>query len=86
MFDLVDPIDCRSVSCDDHVIQEKMTSLRDNGFINYFGMQRFGTSTVPTYHVGRSANNNTRALFVFTFLFVYCLFTDVYFTRTGREQ
>jgi tRNA pseudouridine13 synthase len=43
----------RSVSCDDHVIQEKMTSLRDNGFINYFGMQRFGTSTVPTYHIGR---------------------------------
>ena len=43
----------RSVSCDDHVIHEKMMSLRDKGFINYFGMQRFGTSTVPTFHVGR---------------------------------
>jgi tRNA pseudouridine13 synthase len=30
-----------------------MTSLRDKGFINYFGMQRFGTSTVPTFLMGR---------------------------------
>ena len=30
-----------------------MCSLRDVGFINYFGMQRFGTSTVPTYDIGR---------------------------------
>ena len=43
----------RNVSCDDHVINDKIRSLRDNGFINYFGMQRFGTSSVPTYHIGR---------------------------------
>ena len=30
-----------------------MTSLKNNGFINYFGMQRFGTTSIPTHHVGR---------------------------------
>ncbi|KAJ3269926.1 hypothetical protein HDV01_000813 [Terramyces sp. JEL0728] len=27
-------------------------SLGKHGFINYFGMQRFGTRKIPTYHVG----------------------------------
>ena len=31
-----------------------MTQLRDRGFVNYFGMQRFGTMTVPTPDVGRA--------------------------------
>eukprot|EP00058_Branchiostoma_floridae_P014536 XP_002600024.1 hypothetical protein BRAFLDRAFT_79734 [Branchiostoma floridae] len=35
-------------------IEAGMTSLRDNGFINYFGMQRFGTTSVPSHHVGRA--------------------------------
>ncbi len=42
----------RNVSCEDHVISEGMTSL-SSGFVNYFGMQRFGTASVPTYHIGR---------------------------------
>ncbi len=42
----------RNVSCDDHVINEVMQSLSDAGFVNYFGMQRFGTSTIPTHRVG----------------------------------
>lgn len=25
------------------------------GFVNYFGLQRFGTSAVPTHHIGRAA-------------------------------
>ena len=29
-----------------------MTSLRERGFINYYGMQRFGTSLVSTHSVG----------------------------------
>lgn len=29
------------------------TSLRDKGFINYFGLQRFGTGAVPTHDVGK---------------------------------
>uniref|UniRef100_A0A6Q2Z6T3 TRUD domain-containing protein n=1 Tax=Esox lucius TaxID=8010 RepID=A0A6Q2Z6T3_ESOLU len=35
-------------------IQQAMTSLRDTGFINYYGMQRFGTTAVPTYQVGKA--------------------------------
>ena len=47
---------CRKVHCDDDdVISVAMASLRDTGFINYYGMQRFGTSTIPTHHVGRYA-------------------------------
>ncbi|TKY89671.1 hypothetical protein EX895_001456 [Sporisorium graminicola] len=29
-----------------------MDVLRDRGFINYFGMQRFGTGAIPTHHIG----------------------------------
>lgn len=43
----------RNVSCDDHVISKAVKSLGELGFINYFGMQRFGTSSIPTHHVGR---------------------------------
>ncbi|KAI9260830.1 pseudouridine synthase [Sporodiniella umbellata] len=34
-------------------LQASLESLRDNGFLNYFGMQRFGTSSVMTHTVGR---------------------------------
>jgi tRNA pseudouridine13 synthase len=33
-------------------IEKAMESLRENGFINYYGMQRFGTSLVSTHTVG----------------------------------
>jgi len=33
-------------------IEGAMQSLRDYGFINYYGMQRFGTSLVSTHTVG----------------------------------
>ena len=33
-------------------IEKAMASLRENGFINYYGMQRFGTSLVSTHSVG----------------------------------
>ncbi|KAG2225854.1 hypothetical protein INT45_007098 [Circinella minor] len=33
---------------------ESMESLRERGFINYFGMQRFGTGTIMTHEVGRA--------------------------------
>lgn len=47
------PVACRRVSCDDHVIKESFASLKEVGFVNYFGMQRFGTSGVPTHRIGR---------------------------------
>ncbi|XP_033745406.1 pseudouridylate synthase 7 homolog [Pecten maximus] len=43
---------------DDTKINQSLASLRDYGFINYFGMQRFGTTTIPTYHIGRAVLNS----------------------------
>ena len=34
-------------------ILASMESLRDKGFVNYFGMQRFGTGSVPTFDIGK---------------------------------
>ncbi|KAJ3173412.1 hypothetical protein HDU87_007573 [Geranomyces variabilis] len=43
----------RDVECREEAdIERAMCSLRDNGFVNYFGMQRFGTRSLPTYAVG----------------------------------
>ncbi|NP_001016884.1 pseudouridylate synthase 7 homolog [Xenopus tropicalis] len=44
----------RNVTGTSEQIVQAMTSLRDIGFINYYGMQRFGTTAVPTYQVGRA--------------------------------
>ncbi|XP_062611558.1 pseudouridylate synthase 7 homolog [Saccostrea cucullata] len=43
----------RSVSGSEETVQTALESLKTNGFINYFGMQRFGTTTIPTYRVGK---------------------------------
>ena len=62
---------CRKVSCDNHVIDERMTSLRDRGFVNYFGMQRFGTTTIPTYHVGKQVTALHNNMSVQGYVYVY---------------
>lgn len=33
-------------------LELSLQSLKSNGYLNYFGMQRFGTSTVLTHTVG----------------------------------
>lgn len=33
-------------------INQSLTSLRENGFINYYGMQRFGTFSISTHTIG----------------------------------
>jgi tRNA pseudouridine13 synthase len=33
-------------------ITESLASLQQNGFLNYFGMQRFGTGSVCTNEIG----------------------------------
>lgn len=38
----------------DAQIAGAIAALAERGFINYFGAQRFGTSSVPTHHVGRA--------------------------------
>ncbi|KAG9063739.1 multisubstrate pseudouridine synthase 7 [Linnemannia hyalina] len=46
-------ITLRNVQVDsEDTLNKSMTSLRDKGFINYFGMQRFGTGSVGTHEVG----------------------------------
>lgn len=44
----------REVTGDDELLNRSMESLSKNGFINYFGRQRFGTHGTPTHHVGKA--------------------------------
>lgn len=37
----------------EELLKESCQSLTDNGFINYYGMQRFGTFSVSTHEVGK---------------------------------
>lgn len=37
----------------DELLAKNVASLNANGFINYFGMQRFGTFSIATHHVGK---------------------------------
>jgi len=40
------------------IIESGIDSLKRNGFINYFGLQRFGTCTeAPTHLIGSKASN-----------------------------
>lgn len=43
----------RNITGTDDQVEQAMNSLKEIGFINYYGMQRFGTTAVPTYQVGR---------------------------------
>ncbi|CAH3151205.1 unnamed protein product [Porites lobata] len=42
----------RNVTGDHSTIEESLESLKVNGFITYFGLQRFGTTSVPTHKIG----------------------------------
>ncbi|XP_071778833.1 pseudouridylate synthase 7 homolog [Centroberyx gerrardi] len=48
----------RNISGTQEQVQQAMTSLKATGFINYYGMQRFGTTAVPTHQVGRAILKN----------------------------
>ncbi|KAK3127799.1 hypothetical protein QOZ80_7AG0578560 [Eleusine coracana subsp. coracana] len=48
-------ITLRNVAAEsDDVIKAAVDSLNKNGFINYYGLQRFGSGSVPTHLVGAS--------------------------------
>ncbi|XP_062346796.1 pseudouridylate synthase 7 homolog isoform X1 [Cinclus cinclus] len=49
----------RNITGTDDQIEQAMHSLREIGFINYYGMQRFGTTAVPTYQIGRAILQNS---------------------------
>ncbi|XP_076162636.1 pseudouridine synthase 7 [Ptiloglossa arizonensis] len=45
----------RNANGTDDQIEKTMVSLKDNGFINYYGLQRFGTvAAIPTYEIGKA--------------------------------
>ncbi|XP_019399112.1 PREDICTED: pseudouridylate synthase 7 homolog [Crocodylus porosus] len=48
----------RNITGTDEQVQQAMLSLKEIGFINYYGMQRFGTTAVPTYQIGRAILQN----------------------------
>ncbi|XP_026095470.1 pseudouridylate synthase 7 homolog isoform X1 [Carassius auratus] len=48
----------RNISGSLEQVEQAMTSLKETGFINYYGMQRFGTTAVPTHRVGRAILQN----------------------------
>ncbi|KZW04076.1 tRNA pseudouridine synthase D [Exidia glandulosa HHB12029] len=46
-------ITLRNVKVDsEDIIDRAMGSMKTQGFINYYGMQRFGTASVPTHSIG----------------------------------
>ncbi|KAJ8674532.1 hypothetical protein QAD02_005794 [Eretmocerus hayati] len=45
----------RNVSAPDEHIEKAISNLRDHGFINYYGLQRFGAiASIPTYEIGKA--------------------------------
>jgi hypothetical protein len=44
----------RNVDASDEDIIAACESVRTRGFVNYFGLQRFGTGSVPTHRVGQA--------------------------------
>ncbi|XP_052029015.1 pseudouridylate synthase 7 homolog isoform X1 [Apodemus sylvaticus] len=49
----------RNITGTDEQVRQAMQSLKETGFVNYYGMQRFGTTAVPTYQVGRAILQNS---------------------------
>lgn len=45
----------RNVTVNEDIVNKALSSLKTNGFINYFGLQRFGNSAkIPTYDIGKA--------------------------------
>ena len=44
---------CRNLVGEDEDVETGLKTLQEVGFINYYGLQRFGTQSVCTHHVGR---------------------------------
>ncbi len=48
----------RQVEGDDLMIEKSINSLKDFGFINYYGLQRFGTTEIATHEIGLNLLKN----------------------------
>lgn len=45
----------RNVTESDEIINESLNVVKENGFLNYFGLQRFGNSIeIPTHEIGKA--------------------------------
>ena len=42
----------RNVQANEAVVNASCSMLQENGFVNYFGLQRFGTGAIGTHEVG----------------------------------
>lgn len=75
----------RHVDADEEKIIESLENMKQNGFINYYGLQRFGNcSSVPTYDVGialMKGNYKEAAE-----LILKPREGDLYFLKEAREQ
>jgi len=54
----------RNIEVTEEVVKPILEYFSETGFLNYFGTQRFGTTGVPTHHIGREliASNFTEAI------------------------
>uniref|UniRef100_T2M708 Pseudouridylate synthase 7 homolog n=1 Tax=Hydra vulgaris TaxID=6087 RepID=T2M708_HYDVU len=48
----------RNVQADDASVNQACNLLKENGFVNYFGLQRFGTGGVATHEIGKALLKN----------------------------
>lgn len=44
----------RNVQGEDDDVDKGLETLKETGFINYYGLQRFGTTSVPTHRIGKA--------------------------------
>ena len=45
----------RQITVDTGIVEESLNSVKEKGFINYYGLQRFGNSaTIPTFLIGKA--------------------------------
>ncbi|EFA78648.1 tRNA pseudouridine synthase D [Heterostelium album PN500] len=44
----------RDISADDQLVESSVEQFKKTGFINYYGLQRFGTGSVSTHQIGKS--------------------------------
>lgn len=73
----------RNVVAENELIEESLNSFKNNGFINYYGLQRFGNcASVPTYAVGKALlTGKWSEVCSFSFFFFFLLIINNFFFR-----
>lgn len=73
----------REITADKELIEKGLESLKNNGFINYYGLQRFGNSKeIPTHTVGiKLLNGNWEEviIIIINLIYYYLLLIIFYF-------